>query len=337
MSTDDKAAAVSEGGDPLVAATDVEPTPSPPAEDAASPPEPPPLQPIIVIKKIIDEGHAGGHGGAWKIALADMMTAMMAFFLLMWLLGATTSDQRKSIAEYFQPTNSPRTNMSGGSTGFFGGMSLIDPKALPLTLTQTGLMQLTAPGTEEEEVTSEDQALPQGLSDEERRKIAAEQDDSNFESLQDTLEKQIGADEQLAELLSVVTFVREKEGLRIEIIDKSDFSMFDSGTTQLSPEATDLIRKVGASLKGIPNEIAVRGHTDNQKFAGGGNNNWSLSANRADSTRQFLNSIGVDESRFSRIEGVADSQPANPDNLADPRNRRISITVLYRDGARPST
>ena len=337
MSTDDKAAAVSEGGDPLVAATDVEPTPSPPAEDAASPPEPPPLQPIIVIKKIIDEGHAGGHGGAWKIALADMMTAMMAFFLLMWLLGATTSDQRKSIAEYFQPTNSPRANMSGGSTGFFGGMSLIDPKALPLTLTQTGLMQLTAPGTEEEEVTSEDQALPQGLSDEERRKIAAEQDDSNFESLQDKLEKQIGADEQLAELLSVVTFVREKEGLRIEIIDKADFSMFDSGTTQLSPEATDLVRKVGASLKGIPNEIAVRGHTDNQQFAGGGNNNWSLSANRADSTRKFLNSIGVDESRFSRIEGVADSQPANPDNPADPRNRRISITVLYRDGARPST
>jgi chemotaxis protein MotB len=198
-------------------------------------------------------------------------------------------------------------------------------------------MQLTAPGTEEEEVTSEDQALPQGLSDEERRKIAAEQDDSNFESLQDKLEKQIGADEQLAELLSVVTFVREKEGLRIEIIDKADFSMFDSGTTQLSPEATDLVRKVGASLKGIPNEIAVRGHTDNQQFAGGGNNNWSLSANRADTTRKFLNSIGVDESRFSRIEGVADSQPANPDNPADPRNRRISITVLYRDGARPST
>jgi chemotaxis protein MotB len=331
VSTDDKDAPVSEG-DPSAAATEAEPTPSPPAEPAASPPESPPLQPII-IKKIIDDGHAGGHGGAWKIALADMMTAMMAFFLLMWLLGATNADQRKSIAEYFQPTNAPRADMSGGSTGFFGGMSLIDPKALPLTLTQTGIMQLTAPGTEEEEVTSEDQALPQGLSDEERRKIAAEQDDSNFESLQDKLEKQIGADEQLAELLSVVTFVREKEGLRIEIIDKADFSMFDSGTTQLSPEATDLVRKVGASLKGIPNEIAVRGHTDNQQFAGGGNNNWSLSANRADSTRKFLNSIGVDESRFSRIEGVADSQPANPDNPADPRNRRISVTLSYSDSA----
>ena len=334
MSTDDKDAAVSEG-DPSAAATEAEPTPSPPAEPAASPPESPPLQPII-IKKIIDDGHAGGHGGAWKIALADMMTAMMAFFLLMWLLGATNADQRKSIAEYFQPTNAPRADMSGGSTGFFGGMSLIDPKALPLTLTQTGIMQLTAPGTEEEEVTSEDQALPQGLSDEERRKIAAEQDDSNFESLQDKLEKQIGADQQTAELLSVVKFVREKEGLRIEIIDKADFSMFGSGTTQLSPEAMELIGKVGASLKGIPNEIAVRGHTDNQQFSGSGNNNWSLSANRADSTRRFLNSIGVDDSRFSRIEGVADSQPANPDNPADPRNRRISITVLYRDGVKPS-
>jgi len=321
---EDPPATVPEAGSSAETAT----APAAPAGDA-------PLQPII-IKKIIDDGHAGAHGGAWKIALADMMTAMMAFFLLMWLLGATNADQRKSIAEYFQPTNAPRSDMSGGSSGFFGGMSLIDPKALPLTLTQTGIMQLTAPGTEEQEVTAEDQALPQGLSEEERRKAAADQDDMNFESLQDKLEKQIGADQQTAELLSVVKFVREKEGLRIEIIDKADFSMFGSGTTQLSPEAMELIGKVGASLKGIPNEIAVRGHTDNQQFSGSGNNNWSLSANRADSTRRFLNSIGVDDSRFSRIEGVADSQPANPDNPADPRNRRISITVLYRDGVKPS-
>ncbi|MFM8586371.1 MAG: flagellar motor protein MotB [Gammaproteobacteria bacterium] len=305
-----------------------------PKADAA--PAPPQLPPII-IKKIIDEGHAGGHGGAWKIALADMMTAMMAFFLLMWLLGATNADQRKSIAEYFQPTNSPRADMSGGSTGFFGGMSLIDPKALPMTLTQTGVLQLTAPGTEEKEVTSEDQALPQGLSDEERRKIAAEQDEKNFENLQDQLEKQIGADQKTSDLMSVVKFVREKEGLRIEILDDAGFSMFGSGTDELSGEAVALIEKVGASLKSIPNEIAVRGHTDSLQFKKTTmKNNWSLSAGRADSTRQFLNSIGVDNSRFSRIEGVADSQPVNADNPADPRNRRISITVLYRDGAKPA-
>ena len=305
------------------------------AEAPASAEPSAPLQPII-IKKIIDEGHAGGHGGAWKIALADMMTAMMAFFLLMWLLGATNADQRKSIAEYFQPTNAPRVDQSGGSNGFFGGMSLIDPKSLPLTLTQTGIMQLSAPGTEEQQTTAEDKALPQGLSEEERRKIAAEQDEKRFEKLQDTLEKQIGADAKTSDLLSMVKFVREKEGLRIEILDSAGFSMFSSGTNKLSSEATSLIEKVGESLKNIPNEIAVRGHTDNLQFKnGGGNNNWSLSANRADATRQFLNSIGVDDSRFSRIEGVADSQPVNPENPADPRNRRISITVLYRDGARP--
>ena len=138
-------------------------------------------------------------------------------------------------------------------------------------------------------------------------------------------------------MLSLVKFVREKEGLRIEILDDAGFSMFGSGTNQLSREAVALIEKVGESLKGIPNEIAVRGHTDSLQFKNStGNNNWSLSANRADSTRQYLNSIGVDNSRFSRIEGVADSQPVNPDNPADPRNRRISITVLYRDGARPA-
>ena len=330
-------AAAADPSDAAAATAAAESVPAPPPADAApaTPEAAPPLQPII-IKKIIDEGHAGGHGGAWKIALADMMTAMMAFFLLMWLLGATNADQRKSIAEYFQPTKAPRVDKSGGSTGFFGGMSLIDPKSLPLTLTQTGIMQLTAPGTEEQQTNFEDQALPQGLSEEERRKIAAEQDEKNFENLQDKLEKQIGADQKTADLLSLIKFVREKEGLRIEILDDAGFSMFGSGTNQLSGEAITLIEKVGESLKGIPNEIAVRGHTDSLQFKNSASNNWSLSANRADSTRQFLNSIGVDNSRFSRIEGVADSQPVNPDNPADPRNRRISITVLYRDGARPA-
>ena len=322
--SDSSAAAAPEG-----ASAAPSPTEEPAAEAAA------PLQPII-IKKIIDDGHAGGHGGAWKIALADMMTAMMAFFLLMWLLGATNADQRKSISEYFQPTNRPIVDNSGGSSGFFGGQSLIDPKSLPMMLTQTGIMQLTAPGTEEEQSTSEDQALPQGLSEEEKKKIVAEQDEKSFENLQDALEKQIGADQKTAELLSIVKFVREKEGLRIEILDDAGFSMFASGTNQISNEAKTLIEKVGESLRGVPNEIAVRGHTDNVQFKGTGNNNWSLSATRADTTRQLLNDIGVDNSRFARIEGVADSQPVNPINPADPRNRRISITVLYRDGERPA-
>jgi chemotaxis protein MotB len=300
----------------------------PAAEGAA---EAAPQLPPIIIKKVMPEGHGGAHGGAWKIALADMMTAMMAFFLLMWLLGAAAADQRKSIAEYFQPTNAPRVDKSGGSTGFFGGQSIIDPKALPVQLTQSGIIQISAPGREENESTHEDQALPQGLNEEEKRKIAAEQDEKNFENLQAKLKAQIAGDGKTADLLSVVKFVKEKEGLRIEILDNAGFSMFSSGTNAMASEAKALIQKVGESLKGVPNEIAVRGHTDNVQFKASGNNNWSLSANRADATRQFLNDMGVDDSRFSRIEGVADSQPVDAAHPSDPKNRRISITVLYRD------
>jgi len=293
-----------------------------------------PLPPII-IKKIMADGHGAAHGGAWKIALADMMTAMMAFFLLMWILGATNEQQRKGIADYFKPTSiTTMADKSGGSTGFFGGMSLIDPKSLPSQAAQTGLLQLSAPGREENESTHEDQALPEGLNDAEQKKIIAAQDEKNFNQLQEKLKEKIESDNKTSDLLSVVKFVKEKEGLRIEILDSAGFSMFGLGTNVLAPEAKALISKVSESLKAVGNEVAVRGHTDSLQFKGTGNN-WSLSANRADATRQLLVSQGVDDSRFSRIEGVADSQPINAKNFADPKNRRISITVLYRNAVQP--
>ena len=331
---------------PAPAAADVPPdqqadAAAAPADASAEAPAAAELPPIIVIKKIIDDGHGGGHGGAWKIALADMMTAMMAFFLLMWILGATNESQRKSIAEYFKPTSIvTKADKSGGADGFFGGMSIIDPKALPSQASQTGLVQLSAPGREEFESTHEDQAMPEGLNEQERQKIAAEQDNRNFEELQKKLKAKLASDEKTADLLSVVKFVKEKEGLRIEILDTAGFSMFTSGTNSIEPAAKELIAKVGESLKGVANEIAIRGHTDGYQFKNGTNNNWSLSANRADATRTLLTGLGVEGGRFARIEGVADSQPVNTQNPLDPKNRRISITVLYRDankGLKPTT
>jgi chemotaxis protein MotB len=128
--------------------------------------------------------------------------------------------------------------------------------------------------------------------------------------------------------------VREKEGLRIEIIDKADFSMFALGTTQLQPKAQALILEISKSLAGMPNQLSIRGHTDSVGFSNAqGRNNWSLSAERADATRQLLEKRGVDAKRFARIEGVADTAPYNPNDPLDPRNRRISITVRYRDGS----
>ena len=307
-----------------------------PATDAAAPAlEAEPLAPIIV-KKIIDEGHAGAHGGAWKIALADMMTAMMAFFLLMWLLGASNADQRKSIADYFKPTSLTKSaitvNNTSGSTGLMGGQSIIDETALPLAAAQTSLFQVLQPrentGSKDND---KDKEKSDALSQEEKARIASESDKSNFEKLEKELKEKLSQNSELAKLKENVVFSREKDGLRIEIIDKADFSMFGLGDTQLTPKSMALIEEISRSLAVMPNSIRVRGHTDAQAFAGTGRNNWSLSAERADITRQIMIRKGVEESKITRIEGVADKEPFVASDPLDSRNRRISVTVQYRE------
>ena len=307
-----------------------------PATDAAAPAvEAEPLAPIIV-KKIIDEGHAGAHGGAWKIALADMMTAMMAFFLLMWLLGASNADQRKSIADYFKPTSLTKSaitvNNTSGSTGLMGGQSIIDETALPLAAAQTSLFQVLQPRENTGSKDSDkDKEKSDALSQEEKARIASESDKSNFEKLEKELTEKLSQNSELAKLTENVVFSREKDGLRIEIIDKADFSMFGLGDTQLTPKSMALIEEISRSLAVMPNSIRVRGHTDAQAFAGTGRNNWSLSAERADITRQIMIRKGVEESKITRIEGVADKEPFVASDPLDSRNRRISVTVQYRE------
>ena len=308
-----------------------------PVTDAAAVPaeEAEPLAPIIV-KKIIDEGHAGAHGGAWKIALADMMTAMMAFFLLMWLLGAANADQRKSIADYFKPNSLTKSainvNNTSGSTGLMGGQSIIDETALPLAAAQTSLFQVLQPRENTGSKDSDkDKEKSDALSQEEKARIASESDKSNFEKLEKELKEKLSQNSELAKLKENVVFTREKDGLRIEIIDKADFSMFGLGDTQLTPKSMALIEEISRSLAVMPNSIRVRGHTDAQAFAGTGRNNWSLSAERADITRQIMIRKGVEESKITRIEGVADKEPFVASDPLDSRNRRISVTVQYRE------
>ena len=302
-------------------------------ENTGAQAEPKPLAPII-IKKIIDEGHGGAHGGAWKIALADMMTAMMAFFLLMWLLGATNADQRKSVADYFKPTALTKSaitvNTTSGSIGLMGGQSMIDDTALPMAATQSGLMQLLTPRDVNDQTESEKEKRNE-TKEEEKKRISNELDQAQFEKLKQELIERLSQDKDLAKLKDQVNFVREKEGLRIEVIDKADFSMFSLGTTRLAPGAKSLIEEIARSLGTMPNKIKVRGHTDSVPYNGAERNNWSLSAERAEVTRQIINGRGVEEKRVARIEGVADTEPFVPDNKLDPRNRRISITLMYQD------
>ncbi len=298
-----------------------------PAEGAAPAEEP--VRPII-RKIIVEDGHGGAHGGAWKIALADMMTAMMAFFLLMWLLGASNEDQRKSVADYFRPSSHSQIQFGelAGSNGLLGGRSVIDPDGFPFTAKQTALLERLTPesegGTQEGETGQDGKG--QGGQGESGK---AKQDRENFEKLEKDLKEKLSENKQLKSMQDQVNITREKDGLRIEIIDKADYSMFRLGTNQLDPKAAQLLAEVAKSIKDLPNKVAIRGHTDSLGFAAdSGRNNWTLSTERADATRQLMQGAGVGYQRFQRIEGVADTAPFVPANPADPRNRRVSITVL---------
>lgn len=301
---------------------------------------PPVGPPIIVKKKKIDGDHAGAHGGAWKIALADMMTAMMAFFLLMWLLGATNDSQKKSIADYFRPTSHSAVAMGErpGPGGLIGGFSVMDSDAMPYAGKSTSFLHRETPrseaGTEKGDGKVKDETKdknPEEISAEERARIAAETDQKNFDKLEQEVKEKLSMNKELSKIKEQVKFVREKDGLRIEIIDKADFSMFGLGTNKMQAKAFTLIKEVAKSLAAMPNKVAVRGHTDSLAYDDGVNSNWSLSGMRAEATRRLLSESGLPDSRFYRIEGVSDTVPYVPNNPADPRNRRISITILYQD------
>ncbi len=283
--------------------------------------EPPPVQPIIV-KKVIADGHGGHHGGAWKIAYADFVTAMMAFFLLMWLIGATDEDQRRGLADYFTPTLIEYRRDSAGSDGILGGDSIIADDNYPHRATQTGSRSIVIP----RDVTGGTQ---------EGRAPTAE-DREQFGRLRDELLRRIDQTPELRRLRSHVSFTQNEEGLRIDLMDEADYSMFRVGTDQLLPEALRLVQEVAQVIAGVPNAVVVRGHTDSLPYSAGQTmNNWRLSTGRAETTRATLQGSGVAIDRIARIEGVADRDPFVPHDRYDPRNRRISITLAWRGGAAP--
>jgi len=300
------------------------------------------VAPSITIKKIMDDGHGGAHGGAWKIALADMMTAMMAFFLLMWLLGASNADQRKSIADYFKPTSHSNVTMGklAGSDGMLGGRSVIDPDGFPFSAKQTSSLNMVTPRsqggpTENDPSPNGSDSKESGQDGDPGKKsaaaAAAAADAANFEKMEKEIKEALAKNPKLDKLKDQVQFARDQDGLRIEIIDKADFAMFGLGTTTMTPRAQALLGEVSKTLAALPNKVAIRGHTDSVQFANTDDrNNWSLSAERAEETRKIIEKKGIPGNRFAKIEGVADTAPYNPNDPKDPRNRRISITVMNR-------
>ncbi|MDB5715301.1 MAG: flagellar motor protein MotB [Sphingomonadales bacterium] len=273
----------------------------------------PPVRPIIV-RKVVQAPHGAHHGGAWKVAYADFVTAMMAFFLLMWLLGATTEKQRKSIADYFSPTLVEMRAASSGSDGIFGGDSIESRDNYLSRANGIGTRSLALP-----------QDVASGKAAGADPKLA---DRKRFEDLKRALQVRIDSKPGLKRLVKNIRFTETREGLRIDIVDEADFAMFATATDRLSPDARDLIAEVAKVAADLPNDLIVRGHTDALPYAAmGPMNNWLLSTARAEATRQALLNAGVAGPRFARIEGVADREPYVPGDRLDPRNRRMSITL----------
>ena len=276
----------------------------------------------IIVKKVVAAEHRPHHGGAWKIAYADFVTAMMAFFLLLWLLGSTDEQQRKGLADYFTPTLIEYRQNSAGSDGIMGGDSIIAAENYPHKAQQTGSRAIVIP---RDATGGEREGAGQTAVDRIR-----------FEQLRQELMRRIDSTPELNRLRSHIRFTEDDEGLRIDLMDEADFSMFKVGTDQLLPEARRLVREVAQVIATVPNNIVVRGHTDALPYANGRTmNNWMLSTARAESTRATLNASGIAGPRFSRIEGVAERDPYVPNDRYDPRNRRISITLAWREGETP--
>ncbi|MHA0318052.1 flagellar motor protein MotB [Sphingomonas melonis] len=283
---------------------------------------------IVIVKKITIAG-GGHHGGAWKVAYADFVTAMMAFFLLLWLLGATTEKQRKGIADYFAPTLIDKKSLGLGGNGVLGGESILSnnklgPKAAAAPIASIGVPIMQTGG--DRSGTGDKGSL--------RNPTATALDQKAFEAIKQEIEKQIMGSKSLSKLASHIRFVPTQDGLRIDLVDDADYSMFALGTTALDSRASDLIGMIAGTIAGTPNTIMIRGHTDSVPYGDPrAMNNWMLSSGRAESTRRRLALGGIPESRFERIEGVADREPIVVNDPGDPRNRRVAITLLYRKGA----
>ncbi len=303
----------------------------------------------VIIKKVKKGGHGGHHGGAWKVAYADFVTAMMAFFLLLWLLNVTTDIQKRGIADYFEPTIASKSQSGAG--GVMGGLTIGQKGSQQVSAAAPGLainrpaLRRPNEGDDGEQggTLGQDDATesaPQAaqaqeearLSDEEREERRAEREEKRFAAAEFTLKQAV---EQLPELKGLADNLivdRTPEGLRIQLVDQEKSPMFALGSAELVDSAKKLIGVVTQVVQRLPNKISITGHTDATPYPGGRKyTNWELSTDRANASRREFLADGLAAARIERVVGVAERDPLVPEDPTAARNRRISV-VLLREG-----
>ncbi|MES2729732.1 MAG: flagellar motor protein MotB [Pseudomonadota bacterium] len=283
-------------------------------------------QPIIIKK--IKKGGGGHHGGAWKVAYADFVTAMMAFFLLLWLLNVTTEEQKNAISNYFDPTAPQVSRNESGAGGVMGGLSVAEEGAMTTNL------QAPAPPPPNPQAPqplqpkqSAEHTPEQQLRDELKRR-----EEKRFSDVKKAIENAVKNNPDMKDLLKNLKIDMTDEGLRIQIVDQDGEPMFPSGSAQMYAKTRNLMTLVARTIATMPNNISVRGHTDSVRYARGGNyTNWELSADRANASRRVLLGAGIAEARLANVVGKAATEPLITNNPKDSQNRRISIILLRQN------
>ena len=272
-------------------------------------------RPIVIkrIKKVV----GGHHGGAWKIAYADFVTAMMAFFLLMWLLGSTAKGDLSGIANYFK---TPLKVALMGGSGSGDSSSIIKGGGEDLTRSSGQVKEGELP-SEKKVINIKDAA-------EEVRRVELEK----LKGLKATIEMAISNNDKLKKFKNQILLDMTSEGLRIQIVDDQNRPMFQSGSAQLEPYTQEILRAIGQVLNDVPNKVSISGHTDAAPYGGDdkGYSNWELSADRANATRRELLAGGMNDNKIVRVVGLASAVLFDKNDPLDPKNRRISLIVMNK-------
>ncbi|MDR5898724.1 flagellar motor protein MotB [Halomonas vilamensis] len=258
-------------------------------------------RPIVIRRKKVVHAH---HGGSWKIALADFMTALMALFLVMWILSTANEEELRGVSEYFStPLTTAITggNRSGSTSAIPGGGP--DPMHADGERARIDTLQHTRPSMEERRF---------------------------FRDVQERIEQAIALDPELNEMRNQMRFDLTREGLRIQLLDTEQRPMFQLGSDQVAPYMRDLLRTIAPLLSELPNDLSISGHTDSVPYGGGyrGYSNWELSNDRANASRRELIAGGLDPGQLLRVSGFADRVTLPGTESDNPVNRRIELVVL---------
>jgi chemotaxis protein MotB len=276
----------------------------------------------IVIKKVKKVSGHGHHGGAWKVAYADFVTAMMAFFLLMWLINTTSPEQKRGIADFFAPASVAET--TSGAGGLLAGQALAESGARQSK--QTSNKGADANGGSQG-AESPDNGTAEA-SESAMAQARAARENAEFERAEQSIRQAIQDMPDLAELSKHVLMEVTPDGLRIQLVDQEGRSMFEPGGSALNARAKRLLSTVAGVVAELPNRISIAGHTDGTPPGRPGVTNWDLSSDRANAARRVLQAAGVEQDRVYQVSGKADAEPLFPDDPSLPGNRRISVTLL---------